>query len=76
VFDDPLGSPRREARRFGLYTTTGMLTTLVFWSVEIAAHRTVGTPEAAIAGAVVGLGIGYALKFVLDSRYVFREAAR
>jgi hypothetical protein len=25
---------------------------------------------------VVGLGIGYALKFALDSRFVFREAAR
>jgi putative flippase GtrA len=76
VFDDPLGSPRHEARRFGLYTATGVLTTLVFWSVETAAHVALGTPEAALAGAVVGLGIGYALKFALDSRFVFREAAR
>jgi putative flippase GtrA len=76
VFDDPLGSPLHEARRFGLYTATGVLTTLVFLTVETAAYLAVGTREAALAGAVVGLGIGYALKFALDSRFVFREDAR
>jgi putative flippase GtrA len=76
VFSDRFGAPAAEARRFGLYTATGLVTTALFWAVELAVHAATGSAAATAAGGAVGLALGYALKYALDRRFVFVEAAR
>ena len=59
--------------RFVAYTGTGIVTTAVFWSVELAWIRIVGGAAAPYVGGALGLAAGYTLKFILDRRFVFRQ---
>jgi putative flippase GtrA len=72
VFDDPSIRSRENLHKFGYYCITGVATTAIFWSAETA-FALVGRVEAIrYIGAVIGLSIGYFIKFHLDRRYVFR----
>ena len=71
VFSDAYDGHAREAQKILLYGAFSVLTTLIFWSFEMAAWRIWETTAAKYAGAVLGLAIGYAAKFALDRRYVF-----
>lgn len=62
-----------EAGTFGLYASTGIVTTLIFWGAETLAWLTWQTHMAREAGAVTGLIIGYVVKYRLDRRYVFTQ---
>ncbi len=61
----------KNARRFVLYTTTGVLTTAIFWASEAFFWFTTGNQTMREIGAIGGLAIGYIIKFWLDRRYVF-----
>jgi putative flippase GtrA len=63
-----------DARLFVIYTCMGVITTLIFWGFEFAFDRAFQTKVARYFGAVVGLAIGYWLKYQLDKRFVFRRA--
>ena len=63
-----------EARTFTLYTVMGVFTTLVFWGVEFAFHLVFQTDSMRYLGGVLGLVLGYVLKYQLDKRYVFASA--
>lgn len=73
VFDDSYGGHRQELRKIALYGTFSVLTTLIFWGFEIAFWAIWKTDLAKYTGAVLGLVIGYAAKFVLDGSFVFKE---
>jgi putative flippase GtrA len=73
IFADPYAGRREEFRKIWLYGAFSVLTTLIFWSFEVAFWTVWGTSTAKYSGAVLGLAIGYALKFVLDRTYTFRE---
>lgn len=62
-----------HAGTFGLYAATGIFTTLIFWGLETAAWLIWQTHQAREVGAVVGLLLGYGLKYRLDRRYVFTQ---
>lgn len=62
-----------QAGTFALYAATGVVTTLIFWGFETMAWLIWQTYPAREAGAVVGLLLGYALKYRLDRRYVFAQ---
>lgn len=62
-----------EAGTFGLYATTGIVTTLIFWGAETSAWLVWQTHMAREAGAIAGLLIGYVVKYQLDRRYVFTQ---
>jgi putative flippase GtrA len=74
VFEDAYSGAAQEARKVVLYGAFSVATTLIFWSFEAAFWFAWGTTLAKYAGAVIGLAIGYALKFWLDWKYVFRDA--
>lgn len=59
--------------RFVAYSVTGVFTTLVFWGFELSFELFFGTKPARYLGAVIGLTIGYLLKYQLDKRYVFPD---
>jgi putative flippase GtrA len=73
VFDDGYSSHRQELQKITLYGVFSVFTTLVFWSFEVAFWVIWRTDFAKYTGAVIGLAIGYAAKFVLDRAFVFKE---
>jgi putative flippase GtrA len=58
-------------RTFALYVVMGLGTTGIFWVVEFAANALFHTEDARLAGAALGLTIGYIAKYHLDKRFVF-----
>lgn len=69
IFHD---SDPATARQFGLYSLTGALTTLLFWSTELAFATAFDGALMRDLGAVLGLAAGYAAKYRLDRRFVFQ----
>jgi len=60
---------------FALYTLTGVATTLVFWGFEFGFDHIFGGKGMRYLGGVIGLAIGYFMKYRLDRRFVFRTEA-
>lgn len=63
-----------EAQRITLSGLFSVATTLIFWAFELGFYAIWQTDLAKYLGAVLGLSIGYIVKFWLDRRHVFREA--
>jgi putative flippase GtrA len=72
VFSDRYTTHRQELRKVTLYGAFSVVTTLVFWLFEVAFWMAWGTDFAKYTGAVLGLAVGYAIKFVLDRTFVFQ----
>jgi len=60
-----------DAKKFALYSLMGVFTTVIFWGTEMAFYYLVPNPNAKYIGAVIGLSIGYIIKYFLDKRFVF-----
>jgi len=60
-----------DAKKFALYSLMGVFTTIIFWGTEIAFDTLSQDPNAKYLGAVIGLSIGYIIKYFLDKKYVF-----
>ncbi len=73
VFDDEYGGHQQEFQKIALYGAFSVLTTLIFWAFEVAFWMIWQTDLAKYTGAVLGLAIGYAAKFILDRTFVFKE---
>lgn len=65
-------SVSHDTRTFVLYTAMGLATTVIFWGFEFGFHHLFETREMRYLGGVMGLAIGYLVKYHLDKRYVFR----
>lgn len=73
IFNDGDAGLQAHGRKFWFYTTTGMLTTALFWGMETTAAVLFRSHEAALLGGALGLALGYVAKFHLDRRFVFRR---
>jgi putative flippase GtrA len=76
IFYDSSSGVAAHGKRFSLYTAMGVVTTAIFWGFETAfwlIWRTDGMRE---LGAVIGLAIGYVIKYELDRRFVFTAVER
>ncbi|KLN62032.1 hypothetical protein WH96_00325 [Kiloniella spongiae] len=60
-----------ESKIFMLYTMMGVFTTLIFWTFEFGFHFIFDDRMMRYFGGVIGLGIGYWIKYQLDKKYVF-----
>ena len=60
-----------DAKKFALYSLMGVFTTIIFWGTEITFDTLSQDPNAKYLGAVIGLSIGYVIKYFLDKKYVF-----
>lgn len=74
IFEDRGTGLAHHGRTFSLYTVMGVATTLLFWAVETAFWLIWKTHAMRELGAVIGLGIGYTVKYHLDRAFVFRAA--
>ena len=68
-------SHREDLGKFTLYGLTGVATTAIFWSFELGFDTVMGGKIARYTGAIIGLSIGYGVKYQLDKRYVFARQA-
>nr|VFJ57207.1 MAG: GtrA-like protein [Candidatus Kentron sp. DK] len=71
IFHDLSTGIRAHGRKFPLYTAMGIVTTVIFWGVETTFWLIWQTDAMRELGAVIGLSIGYVVKYNLDRRFVF-----
>ncbi len=72
IFQYQTQSIQHGSKTFTLYTIMGVVTTFIFWGFELAFEAIYGTKEMRYLGGVIGLAIGYYVKYQLDKRYVFK----
>ena len=60
-----------DGKLFVLYSTMGVITTLIFWGTEYAFHLIYDTDFMRYLGGLIGLSIGFYVKYQLDKKYVF-----
>lgn len=71
IFNDSTTGLRASGQQFLLYTVMGLVTTALFWATETAFWLVWRTDAMRELGAVLGLSVGYVVKYKLDSKYVF-----
>ncbi len=76
IFFDASTGIAAHGKRFTLYTAMGVITTLIFWGFETGFWFIWRTDLMREAGAVIGLAIGYFVKYELDRRFVFPQQER
>ena len=76
IFQFQIKDVAHDTHTFTLYTLTGVFTTAVFWGFEFGFDYLFQSKEMRYTGGVIGLAIGYYIKYQLDKRFVFvmREA--
>lgn len=65
----------QHGTKFTLYTAAGMTTTAIFWGSETLFWHFGRSVIWREVGAVLGLTIGYVIKYQLDRRFVFTDKA-
>jgi len=71
IFYHEVQDKKDDAKKFALYSLMGVFTTIIFWGTEIAFDSLSQNPNAKYIGAVIGLSIGYVIKYFLDKKFVF-----
>lgn len=66
-------SKKDDGKKFFLYSLMGVFTTFIFWGFEIGFDYMYESENAKYFGAVLGLSIGYVVKYFLDKKFVFKE---
>ncbi len=62
-----------DGKKFALYSLMGVFTTFIFWGFEIGFDFAFHSEIAKYIGAILGLSIGYVVKYFLDKKFVFKE---
>lgn len=75
IFYDLDTGLKAHGEKFTRYTAMGLITTAIFWCTETAFWLIWQTELMRELGAIIGLSIGYVIKYQLDRRYVFTDSA-
>jgi putative flippase GtrA len=73
VFRDRLSDDdniRKTTEQVSKYFLFAIFTTIIFWGTEASFYLIFGE-QWYLIGGIIGLAIGYTIKFILDNRYVF-----
>jgi len=73
IFRFVVKSKAHDSFTFVLYTGMGIITTLIFWGFEFGFEYLFANKWMRYTGGVIGLAIGYFIKYQLDKKYVFVE---
>ena len=73
IFHDVETGVKNHSRKFSFYTAMGVVTTAIFWSTETAFWLIWQTDIMRELGAILGLSVGYVVKYNLDRRFVFTD---
>ncbi len=71
IFSFKADSLTHDGSIFVLYSLMGVVTTALFWGIEYAFHLVFITDAMRYLGGVIGLTLGYFIKYHLDKRFVF-----
>ena len=71
IFYHEVKDKKDDAKKFALYSLMGVFTTIIFWGTEMGFYYFIPNPNAKYLGAVIGLSIGYVIKYFLDKKFVF-----
>jgi len=63
-----------DGKLFIVYSTMSVITTLIFWGIEYAFHLIYDSDFLRYFGGILGLSIGFYIKYHLDKKYVFVES--
>ncbi len=74
IFYDLETGAKAHSHKFSLYMAMGVITTAIFWGTETGFWVIWQTDIMRELGAVIGLSIGYIVKYHLDRRYVFTNS--
>ncbi|WP_019555697.1 GtrA family protein [Thiomicrorhabdus arctica] len=72
IFQYQTVSIQHGSKTFYLYTVMGLITTVIFWGFEFTFDAIYQTKEMRYIGGIIGLAIGYYVKYQLDKKYVFK----
>lgn len=75
VFEDADPSLSQNSRKFALYAAFGVGTTFIFWFVELVFHLMFQSQLMTNIGAIIGLCMGYVIKYNLDKHVTFATRA-
>jgi putative flippase GtrA len=73
IFQDQYTAHVDELKKIVLYGAFSVVTTLIFWATELAFWHIWHSDFAKYSGAVLGLAIGYAAKYLFDRAFVFKK---
>ncbi len=73
IFKYQTAAEESDFKVFLLYSCMGLATTVIFWVTEFAFDYWFETKFMRYVGAVIGLSVGYIVKYSLDKKYVFVE---
>ena len=71
IFDFTSENFTHDGKLFVFYSAMGVITTLIFWGTEYAFHLIYDTDLMRYLGGIIGLSIGFYVKYQLDKKYVF-----
>jgi hypothetical protein len=71
IFNFKSQNLKHDGKLFVFYSAMGIITTLMFWGTEYAFHLIYDTDSMRYVGGVIGLAVGFYVKYQLDKKYVF-----
>lgn len=71
IFNFKSQNLKHDGKLFVFYSAMGVITTLMFWGTEYAFHLIYDTEFMRYVGGVIGLAVGFYVKYQLDKKYVF-----
>ena len=72
IFNFRSRSPLHDVQVFLQYTAVGVITTAIFWIFEFGFNVAFADKNMRYVGALIGLALGYYIKYRIDKRFVFR----
>lgn len=73
IFQDHSIGLKAHSQKFTLYTAMGLVTTAIFWGAETLFWVLWQTDVMREIGAILGLSVGYVVKYNLDRHFVFTD---
>jgi putative flippase GtrA len=73
IFHYVTDSITHDSKTFFIYTIMGVVTTCIFFAFELSFNYLFKLNSMRYLGGVIGLSIGYFMKYHLDKRFVFLQ---
>lgn len=73
IFSDNSKNINSLSKKFSIYSLMGIFSTIIFWGTETIFWIIWRQENMRELGALLGLTLGYIIKYRLDKKYVFRE---
>jgi len=74
IFFDDTKDIKLIGRKFSIYASNGIFSTMIFWGTETIFWLIWRTQNMRELGAILGLTMGYIIKYRLDKKYVFAKS--